>query len=77
MTPPGLDRGKPTDKKGGAGALFRFLLTVTGILGIGTITPLLFIYTYMRHPNLHYMKLETFKECLTHHDLASDKALFN
>jgi hypothetical protein len=26
-----------------------------------------------------YMKLDdkTFKECLTHHDLASDKALFN
>jgi hypothetical protein len=29
--PPGLDLGKPTDKKVGPGADFRFLLTVTGI----------------------------------------------
>jgi|EP01047_Picozoa_sp_COSAG01_P068244 hypothetical protein len=34
-------------------------------LGIGTITPLLFVYTYMRHPNtLHEMI--TIKERLTH-----------
>jgi hypothetical protein len=30
-TPPGLDRGKPTDKKVGPRPNFRFLLTVTGI----------------------------------------------
>jgi hypothetical protein len=29
--PPGLDRGKPTDKKAGPGARFRFLLGFTAI----------------------------------------------
>eukprot|EP01047_Picozoa_sp_COSAG01_P019863 COSAG01_NODE_1117_length_11634_cov_26.813611_7_plen_193_part_00 len=41
--PPGLDPGKPTDKKVGASPHFRFLLTVTGISPLILNLPVLFM----------------------------------